>query len=125
MTNIRKILRWGILGLQLVAMIIFFVLPLFQGSYVSLLWYGSGILQTMMFCFVYFRREKQWRIVSLIISIIFVAIHLGFGFALFMGNMIMAGYGDWGLTPFLYILCMVLAIFLSLCVPQKEVELIN
>ena len=119
MTNIRKILRWGILALQLLAMFIFFVLPLFSGSYVSLIWYGLGILQTFIFCVAYFRMEKRRRVISAILMIV----NTIFALFLLLINWVMVNFGDWGPTPIIYSLCIILAVFLSLCIPEKQEQI--
>lgn len=115
MTNIRKIFRWGILALQLVAMIIFFVLPVILGSDVLLTWYIFGILQTLIFCVTYFRMAKKRRVVSIILMVI----NTLFALFLLLINSIMANFGDWGTTAIIYCVCIMLAVFLSLFVPEK------
>ena len=117
MINIRKILRWGILALQLVAMVIFFVLPLFAG-YVSLLWYVIGILQTLAFCLVYFRMAKKRRVVSALLMVV----NTVFALFLLLVNFIMSSYGDWQAAN-IYIICIILAVALALFVPEKRESL--
>jgi len=118
MTNTRKILRWCILALQLVAMVIFFVLPLLFGSYVSLLWYVMGILQTFVFCVVYFRMAKKRRIISSILMVM----NTFFALLLLLVNLIMSTYGEWGTTTVIYSACIAFAVLLALFIPEKRTE---
>jgi len=116
MTNTRKILRWCILALQLIAMAIFFVLPLFAGGYVSLNWYLVGILQTFIFCVVYFRMAKKRRVISFLLMLI----NTFFALFLFLLNFIMSTYGDWGASLVMYSVCIIVAVVLALFIPEKN-----
>ena len=120
MTKKREIFRSITLGLQVIAIIAYFIFPLIAGNGVGIVWLIPGVVHTAMFCTVFFRDSKRRRALSIIflILVIFWCLFLVL-LNLILSNFVYTGIGAAGL---IYLLSSFLAIIFALAAPRKLQE---
>ncbi|MCL2426781.1 MAG: hypothetical protein FWD05_10660 [Oscillospiraceae bacterium] len=122
MTNSNKIFRYITFGLQLIAIAMFFVVPLLLGSNVSPFWLLMGVIHATMFAIVFFRNARTRTALSIILTIltilwcIFVLIMILLVFILETGI-----YGPMSSHAqfFTYFITSLLAIIFALAGPRR------
>jgi hypothetical protein len=119
MENIKnKNFRNVTLGLQIAAVFFYFVPSLFIGGSVSLLWIFFGVLNTAMFCAVFYRNEKKRLALSIALSVVnilwcvFLAGFSALMLILELGLSFPANFN-------LYVLCALFAAIFALAAPRR------
>jgi len=122
MTNRNKIFRSITFGLQLIAIAMYFIMPLLLGSNVSPLWLIAGVLHTTMFAIVFFRNERTRTAISIILSVLTILWSL-FTFIM-MGLVLVLEVGGFGsmsssVQYSIYAIASLLAIIFALAGPRR------
>ena len=123
MTLKNKTFRSVTLGLQILAIVAYFIPSLFLGS-AGLGWLALGVLHTALFAAVFFRdaRTRTGISITLMILAIFWCLFMLLfgGMALLLGTM---GFG-WSLSPalFIYAFASLLAIIFALAGPRRYLQ---
>jgi len=118
----NNVFRTITLSLQLIAIAMYFIVPLLIGSSVGLMWLIFGVLHTIMFAVVYFRNARTRTAISVIFMIIIILWCLFL--LIFMGLVLileLAGFGPMSsLAAFLiYFMTSLLAIIFALAGPRR------
>ena len=118
MTDKRRNFRIITLGLQALAIAVYFLPPLFTGGNFGIFWLVAGVVQAAMFCTVFFRDSRRRTAISIIFMIIVI---LWILFLLAFGLLILA---EWmHITIFsaiiVYSLSSLIAIVFALAAPRK------
>jgi hypothetical protein len=119
----QSVFRSIALGLQVVAVLAFFVPPLLTGSEVATGWLVAGVLHTALFCGVFFRDTKKRTAVAVLCLLVIIAwclIMLLFGaFLTFLQTQL---GGNSFVLLFVYALASLLAACFALANPKRMVN---
>ena len=114
-----KIMRAITLGLQILAMLAYYVPSIFNGGDVGVIWLVIGVVQTALFSAVFFRNERTRTGISIALMVIGTLFNLGM--FLFIGFFALLGY-SLGISfnmPITYALCSMVALIFALCFPRR------
>jgi len=119
MTTSNKILRTITLCLQIAAMLAYYVPSMVYGSSLGIAWLPIGVIQTILFCAIFFRDARTRTGLSVALMIIgtifnFLMLVLISFFSL-LGISFGLGFG----TAFAYILCSTAAVIFAFCFPRR------
>lgn len=119
MTTGRKVVRSITLSLHIIAMIIYYLPTLITGGQVAVVWLVIGVLQTIIFCVVFFRDSRTRMGLSITLMVIatlwnFIMLLMIAFFAL-----ILPSFGLGIINGLLYTLCTLIAVIFALCFPRK------
>jgi len=114
-----KVMRAITLGLQVVAMLAYYVPSIISGGSVGLIWLAIGVVQTAMFSAVFFRDERTrtgisialmvigtiWNLVMLLLTAFYALIGAQMGLSLDIAV--------------IYAICSMIAMIFALCFPRR------
>ena len=114
-----KVMRLITLCLQIVSILAYYVPSIVNRGEVGILWLALGVVQTVVFCIVFFRDERTRLITSIVLMVLGTLFHLAM--ILFIGFYAYLGL-EMGLnfsTAFIYVLCSMVALIFALCFPRR------
>jgi peptidoglycan biosynthesis protein MviN/MurJ (putative lipid II flippase) len=115
----NKRLRYTALSMQIAAVALYYLPPLFTDGRVSVLWLLCGVLNTVLFCAVFYRKNGGRNVRGIVFTVINV-LWCGFvlGFVLFI---LLMGLGvTASVFAYLYVGCALLAAVLGYVAPVKH-----
>ena len=118
MTNTRRNFRLITLALQILAIAVYFLPPLFAGGNFGIFWLVAGVIHTAMFCTVFFRDSRRRTAISIVFMIIVI---LWILFLLAFGLLLLASWMHITILSaiIVYSLSSLLAVIFALAVPRK------
>lgn len=118
MTVKNKIFRHVTLGLQIIAILAYFIPPLFIGGSVGLFWLIVGVIHTAMFCAMFFRDARRRTALSIIFMILVILWCL---FLLILGTLFLSSYMHVTIVSpiIVYSLSALLAAIFALAAPRR------
>jgi len=117
-----KVMRAITFGLQVVAMLAYYVPSIISGGSVGLIWLAIGVVQTAMFSAVFFRDERTrtgisialmvigtiWNLVMLLLTAFYALIGAQMGLSLDIAV--------------IYAICSMIAMIFALCFPRRYIS---
>ena len=122
MNSIKNIkIRNFTLGLHIVAMILYFISPMFIGGNVSVFWLALGVLNTMIFCILFYRDSGKR--VALSIFLFILSILWCMALFVFVGFMVIMGMGvSLSAIFIIYLFCTFFSATFALAQPRRGVK---
>ncbi|MCL1845517.1 MAG: hypothetical protein FWF77_06410 [Defluviitaleaceae bacterium] len=126
----RKVLRGVALGLQIAAMAMYFIVPLFFGGWVGVPWLILGVVNAAVFCAIFYRTSGVvWRfVVGIILTVCTAVWNIGLVLIVIAISAIAGIYG-WsggvGLNLYMYALFSTAAAIFAVCVPEEAADFIR
>ena len=122
----NRVFRTITLSLQIIAIIMYFVVPLILGSSAGLLWLIIGIAHTVLFAVVFFRNARTRTALSVIFMIVVIVWCLVFFLVMniFVMSIELSGFGPmFFFGPFIiYFFTSLLAIIFALAGPRRFIQ---
>jgi len=114
-----KIIRLVTLCLQVVSILAYYLPSLISGGEVGIIWLAIGVVQTIVFCAVFFRDERTRTGISIALMVIGTLVN----FAILILISFFAVLGiEMGLSfgyAYVYSLCSLVALIFALCFPRR------
>ena len=123
-----KVIRLVTLCLQVVSTLAYYLPSIISGGEVGIVWLVIGVVQTIVFCAVFFRDERTRTGISIALMVIGTLVNLAMLMIISFFSLI--GF-EMGLSfgfAFVYSLCSLVALIFALCFPRryhKDVPIVN
>ena len=115
----RNILRKITVGLQVIAMLAYYLPTIFTGGHISMLWLMLGFIQTLMFSAVFFRDSKKRVGLSIAVMVIATLLNIILMLVIAFFALIASELGLNINVALLYVMFSTLAVIFALCFPRK------
>ena len=116
---VNKVFRLITLGLQIIAMLAYYLPTLINGGSAGLIWLAIGVVQTAMFSAIYFRNAHTRTGISITLMVLATLLNLGMLIIIGFFAMIVLMMGLSLSSAITYALCSLVAVILALCFPRR------
>ena len=114
-----KVFRLITLALQITAMLAYYLPTLINGGNFGIIWLAIGVVQTVVFCAIFFRDSRTRTGISIALMVIATIWNLIMLIAVGLLAIIVAELGLSVSTGVTYALCSLIAVIFALCFPRK------
>jgi len=123
MTTTRKVFRFITLGLQIAAILAYYLPTLRNGGYMGIIWLAIGVVHTAAFCAIFFRDSHTRTGLSIAIMVILTLWSLIM--LIFVGviALVTPALGLSASTGLIYAVCSLMASIFALSFPRKSMQI--
>ena len=121
MTTTRKVFRYITLGLQIAAILAYYLPTLINGGYMGIIWLAIGVVHTAAFCAMFFRDYRTRTGLSIAIMVILTLWSLAVLILVGIIAIVAVTLGISASTGFIYAACSLLASIFALSFPRKYI----
>ena len=121
MTVLRRVFRSVTLGLQIIAMLCYYVPALLSGGSTGVIWLIIGVVQTGVFCAIFFRDSRTRTGISVALMIVATIWNI---FIFFITAFYVLLGSEMGLDfsyAVTYSICSLISVIFALCFPRKYI----
>jgi len=114
-----KVMRLATLCLQIVSILAYYLPSLISRGEVGIIWLAIGVVQTIVFCAVFFRDERTRTGISIALMVIGTLVNLAV--LILISFFALLGF-EMGLSfgfAYIYALCSLVALIFALCFPRR------
>lgn len=119
MTTKCRVFRSITLGLQIIAMLAYYLPTLINGGYIAVAWMAIGVVQTVFFSVVFFRDSRTRVALAITFMVIGTALNLVMLLLIGLLYLMTMGLGLDFTIAVIYALCSLIAVIFALCFPRK------
>ena len=123
MTTTRRVFRFITLGLQIAAILAYYLPTLINGGYIGIIWLAIGVVHTAAFCAIFFRDSHTRTGLSIAIMVILTLWSLIM--LIFVGviALVTPALGLSASTGLIYAVCSLMASIFALSFPRKSMQI--